>query len=434
MKRPVVITLLVVALVLVCAGIGSVIYFANGFQTNNPFNRRNISSVLEESKTLKVDAEKPLTLTVTDDSGAVTVTGADVETVQVKAVKTAYDSTQARADKEVKTVKYTIEQSGNNITIKYELPKSMNFSNNVNSVDFIVTVPIETTVNVDTNNGEVSVASTKGNVDVKNDFGDVTLENIEGALSAQTNSGQVHATSIVAGSENIDLRSDFGEITLEKASGTNITLHSSSGIIKLTEVRATGDLITKTDFGDTKFENGSAASLNIETNSGKVSLVKLKITKELKVDDDFGEIELEQATAGSYDLHTNSGGITVDGASNKVKAYTDFGNITIENGQSVTLDLKTNSGTIQFSGSLGKGPHNVKSDFGGIDFTLPADSKLNVDLNTDFGKITSDIPITVTLTESSSSDKSQIVGNINGGGDLLTVKTNSGGINIKAIK
>ena len=150
MKRPIVIALLVAALALVCIGIGSVIYFANGFQTNNPFDKRNISSVLEESKTIKVDAKKPITLTVNSAAGDVTVTGGDVETVQVKVVKTAYDSTQARADEEVKTVKYTVEQSGNTITFKYEIPKSMNFSNNVNTVDFIITVPTETTVTVDT--------------------------------------------------------------------------------------------------------------------------------------------------------------------------------------------------------------------------------------------------------------------------------------------
>ena len=104
---------------------------------------------LEESKTLKVDAEKPVTLKVTDDAGDVTIIGADVKTVQVKVVKTAYDSSQARADEEVKGIKYTIEQTGNTITLKYELPKSMNFNNNVNTVDFIVTVPNETTVDVD---------------------------------------------------------------------------------------------------------------------------------------------------------------------------------------------------------------------------------------------------------------------------------------------
>jgi DUF4097 and DUF4098 domain-containing protein YvlB len=124
----------------------------------------------------------------------------------------------------------------------------------------------------------------------------------------------------------------------------------------------------------------------------------------------------------------------VDGAKNEIKAYTDFGNITIQNADSVTLDLKTNSGTIEFSGSLGEGPHLVNSDFGEISFALPADSKLNVDLKTDFGKISSDLPITVTLTESSNSDKDQIAGSINGGGGTLTAATNSGNIKITAIK
>ena len=200
MKRTIVIILLAAALALVCLGIGAVIFFAanGGFPTNNPFDRRNISSVLEESKTLKVDTAKPLTLKVVDDAGAVSVTGADVQTVQVKAVKTAYDSTQARADAEVKGIKYTIEQSGGTITLKYELPKSMNFSNNVNTVDFIVTVPNAVTVDINGSLGEVSVASTKGTVDIKNSFGDVTLEDIAGALTVHTNSGEVNATSIVA--------------------------------------------------------------------------------------------------------------------------------------------------------------------------------------------------------------------------------------------
>ena len=84
---------------------------------------------------MKVDAGEPVTLHVIDEAGSVTVIGADVETVQVKIIKTAYDSTQARADQEVKGIKYAIEQTNNIITIKYEIPKSMNFSNNVNTVD-----------------------------------------------------------------------------------------------------------------------------------------------------------------------------------------------------------------------------------------------------------------------------------------------------------
>jgi DUF4097 and DUF4098 domain-containing protein YvlB len=434
MKRPIVITLLIVALALVCVGIGSVIYFTNGFQTNNLFDKLNISSVLEESKTLKVDAEKPITLTVNDAAGDVTVTGGDVTTVQVKAVKTAYDTTQARADEEVKTVKYTVEQSGNNITIKYEIPKSMNFSNNINTMDFIVTVPAETAVQTNMGSGDANISDVKGAVDIDNSFGKVNVQNIEGALTVSNNSGDIEATGIKAGSDNIELNSDFGNITLEQANAADITFDSNSGKVSLKDVNATGDFYSKSDFGDTKFENGSAASINIESNSGKVELIKLKVNKLIKVDDDFGDIELTQATAASYDLHTNSGTITVDGVKGNLKASTDFGNIEVTNAQSATLDLDTNSGSIEFDGSLGAGPHLVNSDFGNITLALPADSKLNVDLKTDFGNIKSDLPVTITVTDGSSGDKEQIVGAVNGGGAQLTVKTNSGNIDINAMK
>ena len=74
----------------------------------------------------------------------------------------------------------------------------------------------------------------------------------------------------------------------------------------------------------------------------------------------------------------------------------------------------------------------VSSDFGEIDLTLPADSKLDVDLSTDFGSINSDLPITVTLNESPNSDSDQIVGSINGGGDEFIAQTNSGSVTIHA--
>lgn len=437
MKRLIIIVLLVAALMFVLAGIGAVIFFTanGGFRTNNPFDGRNISSQLEESKTLKVDTEKPLTLNVATASGDVTITGADVKTVEVNILKTAYDSTQARADQEVKGIKYTIEQSGNTITLKYELPKSMNFSNNVNTVDFAVTVPNEVTVNVNDNMGEVNVTSTTGNVDIKNDFGDVTIENIEGALFVQTNSGEVNATSIVASGETLDLRSDFGNVILKKASAKDISLDSNSGTITLGEVRATGDLTTNTDFGNTTFENGSADSLHVETNSGEVSLVKIKISKQIFVKNDFGNIELEQALASSYDLHANSGAITIDGAKGKLKVDSDFGNITVSNAESVTLTVETNSGAVEFSGSLGVGPHFIKSDFGGIDISLPTDSKLTVDLKTDFGTINSELPITIILNDrGSKADSDHIGGDINGGGEQLTVQANSGSVNIHASK
>jgi len=430
MKRPFVIALLVIALAFVCLGIGAVVFFAanNGFPTNSPFDTRNISSVLEESKTLKVDTGKPISLNILSAAGDVTVIGADVDSVQVKAVKTAYDSSQSRADQEVKTIKYTMEQTGNAITLKYELPKSMNFSNNVNTVDFIVTVPSETSVNVDGGFGEVSVSDINGAVTIVNDFGEVTAKNIQGELSVNTQSGTVDASSIDAGTRNIELSSGFGKVSIEKASGKEIRLNSKSGVLQMTDVQASGNVTMATDFGDASFDGGSAGTLEIITQSGKVTLSTLDLRGGLTARSEFGEIRLEQVKASSYDLETNSGSVTADGVLGKVKAHSGFGSVTVTNAEAVTLDLSTKSGPVSFEGSLGEGPHSLVSDFGEISLTIPADSALNVDLKTNFGSIQSEIPITVTLT--GELEKGHQTGTLNEGGDPLTVETGSGSITI----
>ena len=389
MKRPLIIALLVLALAFVCLGIGATIFFAanRGFPTNNPFDRRNISSQLEGSKTLNVDAEEPVTLRVIDEAGAVTIAGADVDTVQVNIVKTAYDSTQARANEEVKGIKYAIEQTNNTITIRYEIPKSMNFSNNVNTVDFMVTVPENTSVEVRANLGGIVVSNIKGTVDLSSDFGKTTLENIAGAISVDSKSGSIRASQLESGDEDIVLATDFGEVTLENASGRNVNIDSQSGSLELSDVRLTGNLVASTD---------------------------------------FGEITLDQVMADSYEIDSNSGSITLDGVRGLVKAYTDFGSINVSNARAVTLDLLTKSGGIDFAGSLGDGPHSLHSDFGAITLTLPADSAFNVNLSTNFGQISSDIPVTVT----GDIDEQHQVGTINGGGGELKVETKSGSVTI----
>ncbi|MGE5376464.1 MAG: DUF4097 family beta strand repeat-containing protein [Bacteroidota bacterium] len=432
MKRPVIIGLLIVALALVCVGIGTVAFFTfnSTFTANNPFDRRNISSQVEENKTLKVDATKPVTLKVEDAAGGVTVTGADVANVQVKAVKTAYDSTQARADAELKTIKYTIEQTGNVITLKYELPKSMNFNNKVDTVDFIVTVPTETSVDINSSTGNVDVSGLQGQVAIENRFGDITVGKVDGALQAKTNSGSVDVTSVAAGTGNINLNSGFGTIAMVQASGADVQVESSSGALHLKNVRASGDMGLSSDFGTVKFDSGSAASLTASTKSGAVELTSVNISGTLAVRDDFGEINLEQVHAQSYDLQTNSGSITVDGAQGTVKADTGFGNITIQNAENTTLTLNTKSGAIHFTGSLGEGPHTFHSDFGEVTLTIPADSALNVDFQTDFGKVRSDLPVTMTLT--GDIDQAHQTGTINGGGSQLSASTKSGDITVKA--
>ena len=84
MKRPIIITLLIAALLLVLGGIAAVIFFTVRGNGNFFTGGTQPFATIEESKTVKVDAKKPITLKVIDDAGSVTIVGAEVNSIQVK--------------------------------------------------------------------------------------------------------------------------------------------------------------------------------------------------------------------------------------------------------------------------------------------------------------------------------------------------------------
>lgn len=433
MKRPVVIGLLVVALLFVLVGIGAVVFFAaRGSNVNFfSFGPSQVSATTEEAKTLKIDAKKTLTLIVADAAGDVTVTGADVDKVEVKVVKTAYDNTQAGADQELKNIKYSIEQTGNTIYLKYEVLTSLNFGDRISTVDFIVTVPDETRVSVDTT-GDVTVTGIKGDADLNTGFGDLRVENLDGALSVDTSNGDIHAVSVDTGGKDVSVNSSFGDITLEQIKSRGIKLDSSNGVIKLANIRTSGEVFTESDFGNIHIENGICDSLNLDSSNGKIKITKLTVKNKLSIDNNFGDIDLTGVIAGSYDLKTSNGDLTIDGVKGSFKAKSNFGDIAIINGTSVMLDLDTSNGNIEFTGSLGDGPHKIETNFGSVTLSIPDDTNLNVSLTTSFGDITSEIPITITLTDDVKKNEQR--GSMNEGGGLLTIDTSNGDIRIKAIK
>ncbi len=429
MKRPIVIVLLTIALVFVLAGIGAVLFFAISNTSLDFVNDAfTVTATSEETKTL--DVENPVKLKVLNEHGDVSVMGADVEIITVDVVKTGFGSTQKQADNSLSNIKYEFSQTGDIVNLTYKFPGNKRRVDE--QVDFIITVPFETKVEVDASLGEVTVSDIQGEVNLGNEFGNIIVDKVNGALEVRSNSGQIDVTSVKAGLKDIDVHSGFGTVTLKQVSGANITIGSNSGELELENIRATKNMILSTDFGDLDFMTGSAGSLEAKTNSGSINLTAVTVTSELILRDEFGDITLQQVKADSYDVESNSGSITVDGVKGKVRAHTGFGNIDILNAEDVTIDLDTNSGAIDFSGSLGDGPHTVHSDFGNIELNIPTDSALTIDMETQFGKITSDIPITVTLT--GDIKQSQQTGTINGGGAEMKVDTNSGNISIKVLK
>jgi len=420
---------LTLALVFVLAGIAAVMFFTIS-NTSLDFVNDAFTTTVSTEETQSLGVTSPITLKVLNEHGDVTVIGSDVDTVTVDVTKTGFGTTQSQAEASLDSIKYDLTYVNDVVNLTYKFPGTKRQVDQ--RVDFVITVPNDSKVDVQTSLGEVQVSNIQEDVVLNNQFGDITVDKVDGSLDVNTNSGSIDLTSIKAGTKDIDIYSGFGATTLEQVSGANITIESKSGKIDLENVRATKKMTLSTDFGDVKFMTGTAGTLDVGTKSGSISLTAVNVTNELTLRDDFGSITLEQVKAASYDAETDSGAVTLDGVKGNVRAHSGFGNIDIANAEDATLDLYTKSGTIEFAGSLGEGPHTIHSDFGDISLNLPADTAVNIDIETQFGKITSDLPITVTLTGDIT--QGQQTGTINGGGAEFKVDTQSGNISIKILK
>ena len=120
--------------------------------------------------------------------------------------------------------------------------------------------------------------------------------------------------------------------------------------------------------------------------------------------------------------------ITVLGGS--IKAYSDFGDLDIQSTQPASIDLFTKSGSVAYTGPLGLGPHSLATDFGDISMYLPNDTAITFDLETNFGKLNTEFPITL----EGDVKPDHWSGTINDGGALLSATTNSGDISFVILK
>jgi DUF4097 and DUF4098 domain-containing protein YvlB len=254
-------------------------------------------------------------------------------------------------------------------------------------VDFEIQVPAETSLRLVTSSGNLVVSTVTGTVELETSFGSIRVEEADGAVSARSNSGDITLVGL-SDAGDLQVRTDFGKLLLQDITADRLTARSSSGSIQV--------------------EGGTLdGALDVETS--------------------FGDVTVAGVRATSYRLASSSGNLALDGCTGPLDLQTGFGNVEVRNGAEAQLALKTDSGEIRFSGSLdAQGEHRVESNFGSVRLVLPAESAFDLDAETGFGSIDSEFPVTVSQFE-----EKHMVGEVNGGGPLLRIRSSSGNVTLK---
>ena len=428
----IVFSILIVAEILVLTGIVMVVWQGVNQTSLGPSGLRMSNADLfsaESEEEWQFELDEISEITLESSGGDVIFVTSQTDQILVTAHKTAWHSSKAKAQAELEDLSVTVAQTGNKILIKYRRePAVFVFgTQQIDTVDFIITIPAGMDITAQTDYGDISSTGKIGDSLLSTDFGNIELSGAEGNLEATSNSGDIAIENVQGENNRIDLSSDFGDIELSESTGTSIVIHSNSGSILLDDVKAAEQINLSSDFGKLEFRGGSADILELRANSGKIILTDLQVESNLTAHTDFGDILLDKVTADLYDLDTNSGKIEINVLGGDIKAYSDFGDLIIQSTQPTTIDLFTNGGAVKFTGPLGVGPHSLVTDFGDISMYLPKDTAITFDLETDFGKLRTEFPITL----EGDVEPDHWRGTLNDGGAALSASTNSGDISFE---
>jgi len=268
------------------------------------------------------------------------------------------------------------------------------------------------------------------NLDVETQGGDITVESpLEGEARLTTAGGDVHATDLTG---TVRIETAGGSISLGKM-GSSLIARTAGGSIHVGGVN--GDASLETSGGEI-VTGVVAGALKAETAGGDV--VVGGATGQVLARTAGGQIQVGP-TGGSVRAETAGGSIRLQGARGRVVAETAGGSIDLLEVEAA-VRASTAAGRILAEFNCTKktcGPSQLETSMGDVYVYLPTNVPLTIDaaIETAAGRqIQSDFPLDI------QGDKEELVpstirgrGILNGGGEVLKIRTVAGNIEIRKI-
>lgn len=255
----------------------------------------------------------PVDLQVLTHSGDIVVRGGDSGLVKIHAtihVSNNWLASGSHKD-EVQRLEENppIHQDSNNIRIEYADVHNI-------SVDYEITVPVDTELRSHTGSGDQTVSGLKGRFELESGSGDLRLDRLSGEMHFHTGSGNIRANGL------------------------------------------SGPIYARAGSGDLEFEESGTGDADIETGSGNISLKGL--AGGLSAQAGSGDINIDGSPKESWRVHTGSGNVHLrvpSEAAFDVELATSSGEATINHPVSTTVQGKVQEGHKTVTGKVrGGGP------------------------------------------------------------------------------
>ena len=336
-------------------------------------------------------------------SGSVRVQGGSQTGITYVIHRRAYTSSEQQARREFESYRINTSVKGDTAWLVAE----SGGRDRRCSDDFVINVPRNLdSAKVETGGGDAKATGITGRVELSSGGGNIHLDDIGGEVTAETGGGTIDVgsvqgdLSVQTGGGNIKIASAKGEIKAESGGGSVIVLSGLQGAVVQT---GAGSIRVDKCVGTVKATTGGGSvdlgdiggPAEIETGAGSIRLASAK--GRVQAQTGGGSIQLDGAT--SVNAETSAGGIIVkllSGADHRSNSTleTSAGDITVYLANDLAISIRAQ---IEIANG-----HTIRSDFS------------DIHVSTEGGPWG---PKTVTAE-----------GQLNGGGPVLKVRTNSGNV------
>ena len=361
------------------------------------------------------------TLVLESDEGSIEVETWDQSQVEIKVRKMSRK--QARLD----DFTLNFEQDGDNVLVEGRSDWNARVS-----VEFRIKVPRQYNLDLKTGGGSIEVGDIRGEVKVDTSGGSIQIGNVSGGdVDAETSGGSITVGDVTG---NLKVDTSGGSIHLGKIQGRS-SIETSGGSITLEQG---GDDVDADTSGGSITIGPVKGNVKVDTSGGSIKIAMAQ--GDVKAETSGGSIKVEGAK-GKVNVDSSGGSLFVGGSGGPVKADTAGGSIKILQARGA-IDAETAGGKIEAEMILADqsaDTHvNLETAGGSITLHLPkklaatvsASLRITRSARRDY-RIYSDFPLAI---KGEDSDRITAKGDLNGGGDRVTLKTTNGDIYIKVLE
>ena len=207
---------------------------------------------------------------LSSDAGSITVNSGSADSITVQAKK------YASFGGNLNDVQINYNQSGNTVNVTVHRSGNFNFFN-ATSVDFTITVPPATDLQINTNAGSITVNGISGKMSLTSNAGTIgaTQASLTGSSIFKTNAGSLNFTGSIASTGTYDFETNAGSIDMTLLGSANFHLNASTDAGSInTSFPVTVNHSTPGATANGDVGTAPQATLTLKTNAGSINLNK----------------------------------------------------------------------------------------------------------------------------------------------------------------